>query len=193
MRDRGRIRRQRRERISQGRRITRRETKTDRKQKKNEKRNGPCTQQKSVLASAAWKLKPFKGFFFINATNTECPDLSDNSPLSPLPSHYRFSYWEQMGKLDPLFFCSLRAHRSFSDHWMHAGTPALSGYWISLLPESLHSFGRKCRHEGTRRKSWEMIQEINKKINISSALTGIQTTHLCVISDGGGSSDQTDV
>lgn len=190
MRDRGRIRRQRRERLSQGRRITRRETKRDRKQK-NEKRNGPCTQQKSVLASA-WKLKPFKGFFFINATNTECPDLSDNSPLSPLPSHYRFSYWEQMGKLDPLFFCSLRAHRSFSDHWMRAGTPALSGYWISLLPESLHSFGRKCRHEGTRRKSWEMIQEINKKINISSALTGIQTTHPCVISDG-GSSDQTDV
>lgn len=90
MRDRGRIRRQRRERISQGRRITRRETKTDRKQKKNEKRNGPCTQQKSVLASAAWKLKPFKGFFFSSMRLTQnaptyqttarwalCPHITD--------------------------------------------------------------------------------------------------------------------
>lgn len=99
-----------RERISQGGWITGRETKTEENEKSERAETVPAPNRKSVLASAAWKVKPFKGFSFINATNTECPDLSDRSALSPLPSHYRFpteSKWENSS----LCFCSFWARK----------------------------------------------------------------------------------
>lgn len=63
MRDRGRIRRQRRERISQGRRITRRETKTDRKQKKTRRETVPAPNRSPYWLQQRENLNPLKDFF----------------------------------------------------------------------------------------------------------------------------------
>lgn len=62
MRDRGRIRRQRRERIAQGRRITRRETKTDRKQK-TRRETVPAPNRSPYWFQQRENLNPLKDFF----------------------------------------------------------------------------------------------------------------------------------
>lgn len=144
-----------------GKKNPRRETKTDRKQKKRE--TVPAPNRKPALTPAAWKLKPFKGFFSINATNTDCPDLSDKSPVSPLPSHYRFpteSKWEN----SILCFCSLRADKSFSDYWMRVGTPALLGYCISLYQNRCMCLVEH-RQNRTQRKVGSWVKAETKRKN----------------------------
>lgn len=81
------------------------------------------------------KRKLFKGFFFINATITECPDLSDKSPLSPLPSHYRFpteSKWEN----SILCFSTLW---SYKPRFWSLDACVDSGTLCFLLPELRHA------------------------------------------------------
>lgn len=124
------------ERISQGGRIIRRETKTDRKTEKEkvrEKRIRLYPMECLYWLQQCENLNTVNDFFFlINATNTECPDLSDKSPLSPLPSHYRFPTerkWENS------ILCSHWAYKSFPDHRVFVGTP-LQLYWDIVFPFS---------------------------------------------------------
>lgn len=56
-----------RERFSQGGRITRRKTRTDRERENEREEKLPEPNRKSVLTPAVWKLKPFKGFFFFSS------------------------------------------------------------------------------------------------------------------------------
>lgn len=138
-----------RERISQGGWITGRETKTEENEKSERPETVPAPNRKSVLASAAWKVKPFKGFSFINATNTERPDLSDRSALSPLSFALtlQISHWEQMGKLESLFLFFLGTQTLITGcMW--------GGYWRRLYWSCCMSL---VTHR-TQRKGWKMMQ-----------------------------------
>lgn len=100
----------------------------------------------------AWRVKPFKGFSFINATNSECPDLSDKSPLSPLPSNYRFpteSKWEN----SILCFCFLCAYRIF--FWLldACGDPGVIEVLYFPAPELLHVSGHS-QQRGRKVQKW---------------------------------------
>lgn len=78
------------------------------------------------------------------------------------------------GEIVPLFRLSLQASKSFSDHWMHVGSPALLWYAISFYWSS-------CMLPVKHNRRQQMVGGINKKKTYKdtydSVISGICSRH----------------
>lgn len=96
-----------------------------------EQKEPPWAANKKCV-STRWKVKPSKGFFLSMPLTQKALTYQTRAHWALCPLITDFLQAAD-GGIGLLCFCSLAgADKSFSDHWMHAGTPALWGYCISL-------------------------------------------------------------
>lgn len=132
------------------RRITRRKT----RRKEREQKEPPWAANKKCV-STGWKVKPSKGFFLSMPLTQKALTYQTRAHWALCPLITDFLQAAD-GGIGLLCFCSLAgADKSFSDHWMHAGTPALWGYCISLYQNHYKHSAEKAQSAAINRTPFE--------------------------------------